>query len=230
MVKYKNILIAIKQYIEKCLDFNITVTYVNSQGKETIMKVAKMKMPYYFSRRLEKARNSQPQDKRWRVDVYDGVEGNLIPEDNWIDCDMYVTENGSTFAVKKEGEKKGDIISVCDNRKSKNKDNMAGLMQFAVSECGGTKLDSFHGNYGFYRYCGFEPVSWIDFNTEFKPVGWDEKFNDKEPIVFMKYTGNVRKMDEKQANEELSLFYESVPKTTGDDAYDDAMRIRDENM
>ena len=79
-------------------------------------------------------------------------------------------------------------------------------------------------------------MSYIEFNEKFisdGPNGWKKQGEpkpDTEPIVFMKYAGNKTILSKEQANEELSLFYESVPKTTGDDAYDEAMRIRDENM
>ncbi|WP_233126286.1 hypothetical protein [Methanobrevibacter sp. 87.7] len=55
---------------------------------------------------------------------------------------MYVTKKGSTIAIKPNG----DIISVCANANNKNKDNSRALMEFAVKK-GGTKLDSYDGNY-----------------------------------------------------------------------------------
>ena len=82
-------------------------------------------------------------------------------------------------------------------------------MQFAVNN-GGTKLDSFDGNYGFYRVCGFEPVLWIHFNEEYSPKGsngWIKGTNHSEPILFMKYAGNPVRLSQEESIESLRNFY-----------------------
>lgn len=79
-------------------------------------------------------------------------------------CRMFITKNGSTIAIRDDG----DIISVCANNSGNVKDSSSSLLKFATTK-GGTKLDSFAGNYEFYRHCGFEPVSHVKFNEEYAP-------------------------------------------------------------
>ena len=123
---------------------------------------------------------------------------------------MFITKNGSTIAIRDDG----DIISVCANNSGNVKDRSSSLLKFATTK-GGTKLDSFAGNYGFYRHCGFEPVTHVEFNEDYAPPGH---------VIFFKYTGKQSKYGTKDD------FYDNVPPVTGDDAYDKAYTIRDENQ
>ncbi len=230
MVKYNYIIKAIEQTLEqeelsKCLKY-IEYKYVNSKGEEIIIEIAELKQRPSFQKRLLEAYNYQMADG-WRVDAYEDQD-TPIPVDNWKNCKMYVTKSGSTIAIRDDG----DIISVCKNLKNIPSDNMKALMQFAV-ENGGTKLDSFDGNWGFYRACGFEPVSWIHFNEEYAPQGpngWIRGKNLLEPIVFMKYTGKDSRLSPQDAIKEKKDFYENTVANTGEDAYDDAYALRDEQM
>ncbi|MGI6157667.1 MAG: hypothetical protein ACOYH4_04260 [Saccharofermentanales bacterium] len=54
---------------------------------------------------------------------------------------------------------------------------------------GGLKLDTYEGNYVFYRKCGFEPVSWTKFYDAWRQMTGNLN-NRKENIIFFKYTGN----------------------------------------
>ena len=92
-------------------------------------------------------------------------------------------------------------------------------MEHAVKN-GGIKLDSFSGNHNFYTRNGFHPVSYCEFNKEYAPVGWDEKRDELEDVVFYVYTG-----EKKQTN--WKIIKNSVKKFSGDDAYDEAMKYRD---
>ncbi len=124
------------------------------------------------------AKSGQSADIAWRVDT-----DSHSPED-FNKCKALIkTDGGSVAAVTQDG----DIISVCKNKK----DNVSGkeLIEAAV-EAGGTKLDSYDGNYGFYRKCGFEPVSWTKWDDRYAPSGWDPKRDSREDIIFFKYTGN----------------------------------------
>lgn len=230
MVKYRNIIKAIEQTLEqedllKCLNYE-EFKYTNSKGEEIIIEIAEIKQRPSFRNRLLEAYNYQMEDG-WRVDAYEDNDTPL-PIENWEGCRMFVTKSGSTIAIRDDG----DIISVCKNLKNIPSDNMKALMQFAV-ENGGTKLDSFDGNWGFYRACGFEPVSWIHFNEDYAPTGpngWIKGKNLTEPIVFMKYTGKEARLSPQQAINDKKNFYENVIANTGENAYDEAYALRDEQM
>lgn len=131
-------------------------------------------------------------------------------------CRMFITKNGSTIAIRDDG----DIISVCANNSGNVKDRSSSLLKFATTK-GGTKLDSFAGNYEFYRHCGFEPVSHVKFNEDYAPPGWIKQRDEPEHVIFFKYTGKQSKYGTKDN------FYDNVPPVTGDDSYDKAYAIRD---
>ena len=63
------------------------------------------------------------------------------------------------------------------------------LLARAVAN-GGVKLDSYIGNHDFYVKNGFEPVSWVRWDDRYKPTGWNEKRDKREPIIFYKYVGH----------------------------------------
>lgn len=134
-------------------------------------------------------------------------------------CRMFITKNGSIIAIRDDG----DIISVCANNSGNVKDCSSSLLKFATTK-GGTKLDSFAGNYEFYRHCGFEPVSHVKFNEEYAPSNWVKGRDDSEHVIFFKYTGRQSRYTKPEQ------FYEAVSPVTGDDAYDKAYTIRDENQ
>lgn len=162
-------------------------------------------VPKKFHSALQNAKDKQDKDKAWRVDVHD--------ERDYRFDKLYVSKNGSTIAVTPDG----DIISVC-----KNPGDMPGkeILALAVKQ-GGKKLDSYGGNHSFYRACGFEPVSWCEWDDRYAPPGWNPKKHKREPIIFYKYTGNKVKVD----NE--TEFTSRVPASKD---YDTAMNIRDEQL
>ena len=192
------------------------IKYTTKDGKHTI-SIKEITDPIEFKKYLEEAYKSQPKNKSWRVDL------NYTPEDYVKSkCKMYVTENGSTIAIKPDG----DIISVCANI-SGMKDSTRALLEFAVKN-GGSKFDSYSGNYGVYRYCGFEPRSWCEGVEEFYPDSWKkghktnpEKYK-KEHIIFFEYTG-------KQSKYVKAKDFTSNDKYKGKD-YDDAEKMRDKVM
>lgn len=133
---------------------------------------------------LDRAKATCDERKAWRVDT------NRSPQDfDKEDIKMYSTQGGSTFAIKPDG----DIISVCKNGVGDAKLNGRDLMAAAV-ERGGTHLDSYAGNYGFYEKCGFEVVSRCKFDEQWAPPGWKKGLDEPEDIYFMRYVGvgNVR--------------------------------------
>lgn len=135
--------------------------------------------PDAFVPALDAAKASCPVDKAWRVDTTRTAED--FRNDR---ITTYVTKNGSTFALKDDG----DIISVCKNQLTDSETNARSLMAAAV-KAGGNHLDSFDGNYGFYVRCGFEPVSRCRFSEEFAPPGWVKGRDKEEDIYFMCYVG-----------------------------------------
>lgn len=160
-----------------------------------------------FRETLIKVKSLHPPDVKWRVDVHEAQD--------YKDCKLYITNHDSTIAITKDK----DIISVCANPTKDNKDSGRTLMEYAVKQ-GGVKLDSFDGNYRFYRKCGFEPVSWCKFDPEFSPQGWKPEYKS-ENVIFFKYTGK------KSEYEYPEDFYNSV-KPSKD--YDTAMNKRDREL
>lgn len=161
---------------------------------------------------LQSAKDSQPAGDRWRVDSYRTAQD--------FDAEgiaVHTTEGGSTFAIKPDG----DIISVCKNAKTDRGTNARDLMAAAV-EAGGTHLDSYAGNFGFYHKCGFEVVARCKFDPQYAPPGWKEAGAKKEDIVFMRYVG-VGKVQDRS--------YEAVKRRVPYSAsYDDAAAVLDAVM
>ena len=139
-----------------------------------------------YNRALNEAKNEQNERVAWRVDT------DSHGPDDFNDCKALIkTDGGSVAAVTKDG----DIISVCANPN----DTVKGSELIAAAvEAGGTKLDSYDGNYGFYRKCGFEPVSWTKWDDRYAPSGWDPKQDFREDIIFFKYTGNKSNLSRAQ--------------------------------
>lgn len=164
--------------------------------------------PKAFSYSLKEAKKTVEKSARWRVTGYD--------EAHYKGVRLHVTRGGSTVAV----DNTGDIISVC----YKDGDKVRGhnLLELAVKN-GGKKLDSFAGNHRFYTRNGFEPVSWCEFNEEFAPDGWEKGAMEPEDIVFYKYTGKKKQTTWEDVRH-------TVKKFTGEDAYDLAMKYRDEEV
>lgn len=188
-----------------------------------------------FAKSVEKSKETIPGEISWRVTAH--TESEL--KEWYPDAKFHVTSGGSTIAVASDG----DIVSVskCGTDKSvRGKD----LLKMAV-ENGGTKLDSYDGNHGFYTKCGFEPVSWCKWSDEFAPPDWitangytkeswskmvksgesknipDSKLKSKrEDIVFYKYTG-------KNSTETADDFKRRI---SASDDYDKAMETRNNSL
>ena len=186
--------------------------YTTNDGKYSI-NIREVDNPQEFIDALKKAVDTVDDRIAWRVEVSENIN-------NYSDCRMFITEHGSTTAIREDG----DIISVCAFKENGDSlDSTRALLEFATRN-GGTKLDSFDGNYGFYRKCGFEPVSHIEFNEEYAPPGWIKGVDDSENVIFFKYTGKESEYADKLA------FYEDVNPVISDDAYDDAYTIRDRSI
>ena len=133
-------------------------------------------------------------EKAWRVTVHTQQE----LEEEYPGAKLHITDGGSTVAVTKDG----DIISVCKNPD----DSLRGkdLLKMAVAN-GGKKLDAYSGIFGFYTKCGFEPVSWCEFDEQYAPPDWVKGRDEPEPVIFYKYTGSKSQFED--ANE----FFAAVP-------------------
>lgn len=149
-------------------------------------------------------------EKAWRVTVHSQQEF----EEEYPGAKLHITDDGSTVAVTKDG----DIISVCGNPgdKLRGKD----LLKLAV-ENGGKKLDSYSGNHGFYVKCGFEAVSWCEFDEQYAPPGWVKGRDKPEPVIFYKYTGQSN-----QSRNEQDIF-NSIPASAD---YDAAQAARNQSI
>lgn len=160
--------------------------------------------PAQFSRALVEAMKNVLEEKRWRVTAYD--------PDHYVGSKLHVTEAGSTAAV----DASGDIFSVC----RRMDDNVRGtdLVKEAIRN-GGVKLDSYSGNHVFYIKNGFEPISWCEWDDEFKPPDWREEYG-REPIIFYRYTGKVP-----EEIEAATDFFNRVPLSSD---YPSAQKVRDD--
>ena len=161
--------------------------------------------PKRFHNKIKEAKASVKEDSRWRVDVHEA--------DDYTKDKLFVSEAGSTVAVTPDG----DIISVC--RKDGDKIRGSDLLKKAVLS-GGKKLDAFSGLFEFYAKNGFEPVSWCKFDEKYAPDGWDKLRDDKEEVIFWKYTG------EKYTGSKDSF----LKNTKASKGYEEAMSIRDKNL
>ena len=182
-----------------------TEKFTDSKGNIIEIRSAN---PKEFKKALDEAKKSRPKDDAWRVDNTSHTELDYSKDK------LFVTKNGSTVAITSDG----DIISVCSNIKGK-KDSTRALMEYAVKN-GGTKLDSYDGNFGFYTHIGFEPVSYCKFDINYAPNDWRKGIDSQEPIVFFKYKGNVVPITKES-------FYK---KTKMSKDYDTAMKKRDKEV
>lgn len=157
--------------------------------------------PKKFMNDFGVAKQSQPEDKRWRVDDTSHTE------EDYSHDKLYVTDRGSVIAVTPDG----DIISVCVNAKSDPRDSARTLLEWAVKN-GGKKFDSYEGNYGVYTHLGFEPVSWCKWNGDYAPYDWDANRDYPEDIIFFKYTGKPfgMKIDDWKASVKCSSDYDEA--------------------
>ncbi len=157
--------------------------------------IERVKTGKEYKKKFLEAKSNMAKEKpeiAWRVtDDYS--------EEDYDKMKLFSSKGGSVFAVKKDG----DIVSVCKNPGDSVKGKE--LLAEAVKQ-GGTKLDTYDGNYGFYRKCGFEPVSWVKFDEKYAPSDWKKGRDDKEDILFFKYTGNKSKN-----YESLEDFKKRVP-------------------
>jgi hypothetical protein len=216
----------------KCHTYE-SFTYTTIDGKEVSIDVETLHQRPAFQRAVQEVVDDYIkkglESKIWRVDV---------PDLDWIKgAKMYRTKNGSTIAIRPDG----DIVAVTGKlgENGYSMDNSEALLAFAVAN-GGTKLDSFDGNWRFYLKCGFEAKSWISFNEEYHPPLWQKGRDKHEPVIFMSYTGNRVKVPQNETESNKGLFYTSVNETRMSDAnpnnpneetpWDVAYRVRDDRM
>lgn len=161
-----------------------------------------------FNEHFNAARDSVQEKDRWRVaQDYD--------DSQYEHMDRYETDGGSTFAIHD-----GDIVSVCHSAD----DPVRGkeLMQKAV-EAGGTKLDSYDGNHGFYQKCGFEPTSWCKWSDEYAPADW-KKANGLAPDISPAELGRIPDSALKVGREDI-IFYRYTGRVSAGGAADFKSRV-----
>ena len=147
-------------------------------------------------------------------------------EDFYSHCKCFVGLGGCTVAVVKDGNNKGNIVSVCKNQNTKERGVLSKLLDCAVAN-GGDRLDAFgEGLFNKYQKNGFEPVSWTPFNTKFAPDGWKPQYGAKKnPIVFYRYVGK-----DKVSGITFQDFINNTQPFVGDNGYDEAEKYRNEEI
>lgn len=162
--------------------------------------------PEVMAKKVDQAKETVDPASAWRV-------SNEKP-DYFEDSRNYVTEGGSTIAIKPDG----NIVAVCRNTNDKARGYE--ILKMAVNK-GGIKLDSFDGNNKFYQTNGFEPISWCKFERKYAPPDWKEEYGE-EQIIFYAYTGRIKAEEEVETPKE---FYKRVKISS---SYDEAEKVRDD--
>lgn len=154
-------------------------------------------------------------DKSWRVDGTYSVE-------DYAKMQCFTTKGGSAVAVHD-----GDIVSVCKHPGDRGVTGSQ-LLEFARMK-GGNKLDAFGGLYEFYTKNGFEPTSYCEFADieGIRPPDWDRTRDQKEPVVFFKYTGHSREEIWKAHGKNCDEY---VASHKPEEDYSKAKKIRDDSM
>ena len=186
----------------KAEKINPVTGHVMSEASEL-----KSAQPKSFHDTLAKTKANQKPENAWRVDVH-SIKDYTNSNDK-----LFLTKGGSAIAVTPDG----DIISVCRNLD----DDASGsdILARAV-EMGGVKLDSYSGNHGFYAKCGFEPVSWVQWDDRYAPKGWNPERDKREPIIFYRYVGH-------RVTETAEEFMARVKPSK---RYSRAMNVRDKKL
>lgn len=176
----------------------------NISNKTTIKYIRAT--PEVMAKKVDQAKETVDPASAWRV-------SNEKP-DYFENSRNYVTEGGSTIAIKPDG----NIVAVCRNTNDKARGYE--ILKMAVDK-GGIKLDSFSGNNSFYQKNGFEPISWCDFDINEAPHDWKNTYK-KEIIVFYSYTGRMRNDNEIETEADIK---NRIPKSKG---YFEAEKARDD--
>ena len=217
--KYKNA----KLYYVKSDGTRVHVKTLSAKQTETQKRIRqldymriglKKTTPDKFLTAINIAKNNQDKGKAWRVQPHDEYSG----KDK-----LFITKGGSTIAVTEDG----DIISVCKNKGDKT--FASELLQIAVNQ-GGVKLDSYIGNHDFYTKNGFEPVSWCEWDDEYKPPDWNENRDKREPIIFYRYVGHPVTETAQQFMSRVPPSRGIDPKTGKPDNYSAAFDARDSKI
>jgi len=183
------------------LEQNDYEEFTTENGKHTI-NIKETTDENEFLENLEIGKSNRPMSDKFRVYVPDKSE--------LKGRKLYVTESGSTIAINKDGDIESVVVQ--------GDDSGAALIEFAIQH-GGTKLDSYDGNYGFYRHMGFEPVSYTPFNEEYVDKGWyNTQEKPREDVIFMVYGGKQAKPAKWDQTDELRRYKQTHP--SQQDTYD----------
>lgn len=182
------------------------------RAKYWAIKLSRKVTSKEMKKTFESAKRTVPPRESWRVSSdyteadYDGMR-------------CYASDGGSTYALHGK-----DIVSVC--HRTGDYKTGATLIKEAVIR-GGDRLDAFAGIGGFYLKQGFEPVSYCKFDENYAPEGWDKDIDDKEPVIFYKYTGNKFYGSRKEANIYINDWLKNSEPASD---YDTAKDIRDRSI
>jgi len=139
-----------------------------------------------FIQNVQQNKNNTDPEISWRVDTPD--------EEALKNADMYITENGSTFAITRDTH---TLISLSSARDANGEslDNMRAINEIAIDK-GGTNFDSFEGNWDFYLHCGYKPVGWVNwdsqYNDDMMSQGWTPDYGT-ERIIWFEHDPSVAK-------------------------------------
>lgn len=166
--------------------------------------------PEKFSKALSEAKKNVYPEDAWRVSSVTGEDLRQAHPG----AKYHISKGGSTVCVTNDR----NLIGLCRRNDDKTTCGKE-LVKLAV-EYGADRLDSYSGNHGFYIKCGFEPVSWCEWDDQFAPHDWKEGRDKREPVIFYRYTG-------KKGTKQASAFMKEV-KPSKD--YNSARAFRDKEM
>ena len=151
----------------------------------------------------------------WQVFVYSA--------DEYKGMRLFLAEDGSAgFALKPDG----DLVSVFAHPDARNRPGgspFTAMMALAIEQ-GAKKCDCFDGFLpNLYANFGFKPVSRQEWNQEFAPNGWRDKFGTPD-VVYLIYQGGTR-------SSVLSRFgkfdFPLVEDLTASKSYEEAVAAQD---
>lgn len=181
---------------------NVTSRKANNNHKKY-----NLPKPKEFHNSITAAKESNLDDKKWRVDVHN--------EFDYSKDKLFTTDGGSCVAI----EPTGNIVSLCKNMRGGERGIAKALLEKAVAE-GGDRLDAFGEDlYITYTKNGFEPVSYTPFNEQYAPKGWKSEYG-KEPVIFYRY------VDKAYAGSFDDFINNCAPSAS----YDEAKQIRDRRI
>lgn len=130
-----------------------------------------------FYNTFQAAKESYPQAIAWRVDTYTKEAYEQMVKEG---AKLYVTEHGSTLAIKASGE----MISLCTPYNEKDPVDMHEFVQFGALN-GGTYFSCYDLYAHFFEECQCIDMYHIQWNDQFAPDDWMSEYGTEKVHMFV---------------------------------------------